>query len=210
MPLDVPTITHAVRHLAEDPARILGLKHQRGGGGFCGEPVLLSQSEFDQAELAHPWPASMPQTPRGPGPTPSRDTGPTGGPQPPAGLETPLPISGQRTEDRATPHCAGLGELRQQVAARLVDLDSPTIQRVRFAIFADYRDHELGSLPSAYRGGLSGSGELGVQIDISVPGPLTKAQLEQQCEKLPNLTGATYSARMTVVLASATAQETTA
>jgi len=207
VPLDVPAITQAVRYLAEDPARILGLKHQRGGGGFCGEPVALSQSEFDQAELAHPWPASIPPTPPGPGPTPPRDTGPTGDPQLPTGPETPPTPSGRRTEERATPHCTGLGELRQQVAARLVDLDSPTIQQVRFSIFADYHNHDFGGLPSAYRGGLSGTGDLGVQIDISVPGPLSKAQLEQQCEKLPNLTGATYSARMTVLLADAIAQE---
>ena len=65
VPLDVPTITSAVRQLAEDRTRILGLKHQRGGGGFCGELVALSQSEFDQAELAHPWPAAMPSAPPG-------------------------------------------------------------------------------------------------------------------------------------------------
>src|ERR1019366_9201731 len=48
VPLDVPAITSAVRQLAEDRTRILALRHQRGGGGFCGEPVALSESEFDQ------------------------------------------------------------------------------------------------------------------------------------------------------------------
>ena len=81
---------------------------------------------------------------------------------------------------------------------------------MRFSIFADYRNQELGGLPAAYRGGLSGAGDLGVQIDIAVRGPLTKAQLEQQCEKLPNLSGASYVARMTVVVAGATVQETAA
>ncbi len=210
VPLDVPTITQAVRYLAEDSARILGLRHQRGGGGFCGEPVMLSQSEFDQAELAHPWPASISPTPLGRAPFPPPHVGPVGGPQPPVGPETPPPVPEQCTEDRATPHCAGLGELRQQVAARLVDLDSPTIQQVRFAIFAEYLNHELSSLSSSYRGGLSGGGDLGLQIDITVSGPMTKAQLEQQCEKLPNLAGASYSARMKVVLADVITQETAA
>jgi hypothetical protein len=201
VPLDVPTITSAVRQLAEDRARILGLKHQRGGGGFCGELVVLSQSEFDQAELAHPWPAAMPPTPPG---LPPRDPGPDG---PPSGDPVPPPVPPRsRTDDRNTPHCASLGELRQQVAARLVDLDSPTIQQARFAIFADFRNHDLGSLPAAYRGGLSGTGDLGIQFDISVAGPMTKAQLEQHCEKLPNVPGATYSARMTVVLTDAVEQ----
>jgi hypothetical protein len=89
-----------------------------------------------------------------------------------------------------------------------VDLESPTIQQARFAIFADFRNHDLGSLPAAYRGGLSGTGDLGIQFDISVAGPMTKAQLEQHCEKLPNVAGATYSARMTVVLTDAAAEQT--
>ncbi len=206
VPLDVPTITTAVRNLAEDRARLLGLKHQRGGGGFCGEPVGLSQSEFDQAELAHPWPAAMPPPPPGPGPTPPPEPGPEG-PVPPGGLGTPPDAPGPRSEERSTPHCASLGELRQQVAARLVDLDAPIIQQVRFSIFADFRSYDLGSLPAAYRGGLSGTGDLGIQVDISVVGPMTKAQLEQHCEKLPNVTGANYSARMTVVLTDITAAQ---
>ncbi|MEI6303499.1 MAG: hypothetical protein WCR74_18810 [Betaproteobacteria bacterium] len=200
VPLDVPTITSAVRQLAEDRARILGLKHQRNGGGFCGELVTLSESEFNQAELAHPWPAAMPPTTSGPGPVPPSEPG-TPGPVPPGGAgPSPAAPPGVRSEDRSTPHCASLGELRQQVAARLVDVDAPVIQHVRFAIFADFRSHDLGSLPAAFRGGLSGTGDLGIQVDIAVPGPMTKAQLEQHCEKLPNLAGATYSARMVVEL----------
>ena len=206
VPLDVPTITSAVRQLAEDRTRVLGLKHQRGGGGFCGETVALSQSEFDQAELAHPWPAAMPPTPPGPGPTPPGEPGPSS-PLPPTGPDSPPGTPRPRSEERNTPHCASLGELRQQVAARLVDLDAPIIQHARFSVFADFRNHDLGSLPAAYRGGLSGTGDLGIQVDISVAGPMTKAQLEQHCEKLPNLAGATYSARMTVVLTDATAEQ---
>lgn len=206
VPLDVPTITSAVRQLAEDRTRILGLKHQRGGGGFCGELVALSQSEFDQAELAHPWPAAMPSAPPGARPTPSGDPGPTD----PAPTDGPVPrpgAPGPRSEERNTPHCASLGELRQEVAARLVDLDSPIVQHVRFSVFADFRNYDLSSLPAAYRGGLSGTGDLDIQVDISLAGPMTKAQLEQHCEKLPHLAGATYSARMTVVLTDATAEQ---
>lgn len=206
VPLDVPTITSAIRQLAEDRTRILGLKHQRGGGGFCGEPAALSQSEFDQAELAHPWPAAMPLTPPGTGPTQPGEPGPSS-PLPSAGPDSPPGTPPPRSEERNTPHCASLGELRQQVATRLVDLDSPIIQHVRFSVFADFRNHDLTSLPAAYRGGLFGTGDLGIQVDISLAGPMTKAQLERHCEKLPNLAGATYSARMTVVLTDATAEQ---
>jgi hypothetical protein len=53
-------------------------------------------------------------------------------------------------------------------------------------------------LAAAYRGALTGTGDLDVQLDISVRGPMTKALLEQQCDKLPSLAGANYSARFSV------------
>jgi hypothetical protein len=79
-----------------------------------------------------------------------------------------------------------------------VDLENPTITHARFSIFADFRESDLATLPSAYRGSLSGTGDLNLQLDISIRGPLTKAQLEQQCEKLPAPANANYSARITV------------
>ncbi len=193
VPLDVQIVANAVRQLVQE--RVLGVRHQRLGGGACGEPVNLSQSEFDQAELSHPWPAALsttekptagPEAPRGPGPGPT-----TNEPKIPAGPQ-------RRREERATPHCASLGELRQQVAARLVELENPIIVQARFSIFSDLQNQDLTSLPSAFRGGLTGNGDLSVQLDINVHGPLGKAELEQQCERLPVFTGATYSARITV------------
>jgi hypothetical protein len=86
------------------------------------------------------------------------------------------------------------------VAARLTDLDAPTVLHVKFSIFSNYRRQELGSLPSAYRGSLEGKGDLDLQMDLAVDGPLTKAALEQLCERLPAPEGATYQARMSVEL----------
>ena len=37
-----------------------------------------------------------------------------------------------------------------------------------------------------------------MQLDINLHGPLGKADLEQQCERLPAIAGATYSARVAV------------
>ena len=195
VPLDVQAVSNAVRQLVQDPARILGLKHQRLGGGACGESVPLSQSEFDQAELAHPWPAplSTPDRPTGgAGPSPGPGPGPT--PPPPAPPVGPS----RRREERSTPHCASIGELRQQVAARLVDLETPSILSARFSIFSDVQGQDFASLPSAFRGGLTGNGDLSVQLDINLHGPLGKAELEQQCERVPVIAGATYSARVVV------------
>ncbi|MGH8613841.1 MAG: hypothetical protein ACREYF_17930 [Gammaproteobacteria bacterium] len=53
-------------------------------------------------------------------------------------------------------------------------------------------------MAAAYRGTLTGTGDLDVQLDISVRGPMTKARLEQQCDKLPRLASANYSARFSV------------
>ena len=50
--------------------------------------------------------------------------------------------------------------MRQQVAARLTDVEAPTIVHVRFSIFTEYRRQDLTSLPSAYRGSLEGQGDL--------------------------------------------------
>lgn len=194
VPLDVASVTNAVRELVQDAGRILGLRHQRLGGGACGESVNLSQSDFDQAELAHPWPASLPSAGgHSAGPVPS----PVPQPQP-GSSPKPAPGAGRQPDDRTTPHCANLGELRQQVAARLVDLENPTIVQAKFSIFADFRGSDLAALPSAYRGNLSGTGDLGLQLEITIRGPLTKAQLEQECEKLPTPANANYSARISV------------
>lgn len=196
VPLDVAVVTNAIRELVQDPRRILGVKHQRLGGGACGELVNLSQSEFDQAELTHPWPKVLP--PAG-GPAPGPTAGPTPGPVPqPPPVPEPPPASGKQQEDRSTPHCASLGELRQQVATRLIDLENPVIVQAKFSIFTGFKGEDFASLPSAYRGNLTGSGDLDLQMEIAIRGPLTKVQLEQQCEKLPAPANATYSARITV------------
>ena len=102
------------------------------------------------------------------------------------------------TEERATPHCRGRGELRQQTAARLVDVDDPTIHFARFTIYASYTDHDLASQPAAWRGALSGTGSLDVQLDITVQGPMDKAALERHCEQLPDVPDATYAARVRI------------
>jgi hypothetical protein len=202
VPLTVSMVTNALRALAEDRHRILGLQHPRGN--FCGERVTLTDAELGQAVLTQPWPAAAdrhaaagpsvpPVTPEfvgGEAVVPTDTEGSTGE------LELPAPVI--VVEERATPHCRSLGELRQQVAARLTDLEEPVIHSVRLTVFASYRGQDLSGLPAAYRGALTGAGDLDVQLDITVRGPMTKAVLEQHCEKLPNLAGTNYSARFSV------------
>lgn len=203
VPLSTAMVSSAIRDLVEDKGRILGLQHPRAGGGFCGERVMLSESELNQAVLTHAWAANaelplQPVTPVGGVVSPVV----TGGDESTDGDDadgTPvIPQPAISTDEWATPHCRSLSELRQQVAARLNDVDNAVIRFARFTIFASYKGQDLSALPAAYRGALTNQGDLDLQLDITVPGPMSKSELEQQCEKLPNLSGSTYAARVNV------------
>ena len=56
----------------------------------------------------------------------------------------------------------------------------------------------FASQPAAWRGALSGTGNLDIQLDITVQGPMDKATLEQHCEQLPDVPDATYAARVRI------------
>jgi hypothetical protein len=200
VPLTVDMVSKAIVALVADPRRIAGLQHSRGN--FCGEHVPLTEPELAAAVLMQPWPASAPEpasrsaqsgvTPAGEAEYPeSGDAGPWISPVEPEPAGVP-------TEERATPHCRSRGELRQQIAIRLTDVDETVIHWVRFTIYASYTDHDLASFPAAYRGALNGSGNLDVQLDITVPGVMDKATLEQHCEQLPDVLNATYAARLRI------------
>lgn len=195
VPLSVNMVTEAIRNLVEDRSRIVGLQHPRGS--FCGERAELTESELNEAMLAAPWPLEFrPLPPRAPlpgEPPHSPEATPEGEPEPPGEPPT-LPS----VDEWATPACRSLGELRQELAQRLEAASSPVIRSARFAIFAGYRDQNLSALPTALRGGLTSTGDLDVQLDLNLPGPMTKAELEDRCERLPNLAGATYTARVKV------------
>jgi hypothetical protein len=72
---------------------------------------------------------------------------------------------------------------------------------VRFTIFAQNSGQDFSAFPATLRGSLNGTGNLDVQLDISLPGPLGKAELEDRCERLPALAGGSYSARVKVEIA---------
>ena len=98
----------------------------------------------------------------------------------------------------ATPPTRSLGELRQQIAARLSNIEGSNIFEVSFRILVNAQDTELSGFNSGVRGGLSGRAGLDVQIEITCPGPMTKADVESKCEQLPQLPQGTYSARLRV------------
>jgi hypothetical protein len=195
VPIMVPDVSDAVVAVVEDRERILGLQHQRRN--FCSEHVTLGIGELPEATLARPWPATPPSHVSGtPGPIP-----PEPGPEPHEPSPEPeTPVPGHTFEERGTPSCQSLGELRQAVAERLSDIEGNLIQNVRFQVFVQYANINLSDLPSALRGSLSETGDLEAQIDLSVPGPMNKAKMESLCESLPNLTGGIYMARMRLII----------
>lgn len=199
VPLKEDMVLGAIRFLVEDSKnRPLGLQGPRGRS-FCGQPVDLSAAELEGAILTPPWaPATAPPPP----------LVPTGQTQPQPKTEesqeplpiSPVPMPGFRTEERGTPTCRSLGELRQQVAARLSDVSGDGVQQVSFRVLANAQDVDLSGFNSALRGALTGKGNLDIQIELACPGPMTKAEAEARCEKLPTLQQAVYSARLQVLI----------
>ena len=196
VPTMVPDITDTVVTLVGDRSRILGLKHERKD--FCGENVTLGAGELPDGVLAQPWPA-VPTRP--PTETPAaippdesqREARPSFFPKP-----TPTPVQTMEIEERATPYCQTRSELRQAVAEKLSGIEGNAIQRIQFQIYAQYQNAALSDHASAIRGALTMNGDLVVQVDLTLPGPLDKVQAENCCESLPHFPNANYSARMHV------------
>jgi hypothetical protein len=203
VPLSVGIVAAAVKALVEDKARIAGLQHQRGN--FCGEPVQLAEPELNQAVLTRPWPAmpgsEVQHPPVQPAAIPASPFAPPGA----ASTDgAPATLPGVTIKEIATPPCRGVGELRMELATRLNDLESPIVRSIRFTIYADYRGENLSGLPAAYRGAVTGNGDLVVQLELTLPGPMSKAELEQCCERLPGVQNGSYAARASVEISPAT------
>ena len=198
VPLKEDMVAAAIRSLVEDTeTRPLGLRGPRGRD-FCAEFVALSPSELEEAILSAPWSRSnTPQATASQSPIPAPlSNGDTS--QIPI---TPIPTSplGGDIDNLGTPSCRSLGEFRQQIASRLGEVEGSGIEQVIFQILARAQDTELSGFSSGVRGSLSGRGSLDVQIEITCPGPMSKADVEAKCEQLPQLPQATYSARLRVV-----------
>jgi hypothetical protein len=195
VPIMIPDVTDAIRSLVEDKNRVLGLQHQRRN--FCGESVDLGAGELPTAILAPPWPS----TPRAPSPeSPTTiPIPPEAGPKPIDLPPQPGPPGQTPFEERATLSCRTKGDLRQELAAKLADIKGQDIQAARFQIFARYEKTNLADHPSAIRGALTGKGDLEVQLDLTIPGPMDKARVEHLCESLPSIEEGSYSARLRIV-----------
>ena len=192
VPLSIPAVSDAIVGLVEDRNGLLGLRHTRRN--FCGQHVMLGAGELPLAILAEPWPETTPLPPT-PGSPEAPPTIPT-----PVGPEAEpiVPMPSVSLEERSTIACHSPEELRKEIATRVQDIEGPGIQKATFSIFANHEDVELTGYPSALRGALTGPGSLEVQLKITCPGPMDKAEVETRCELLPRFDNANYQARISI------------
>jgi hypothetical protein len=89
--------------------------------------------------------------------------------------------------------------LREEAAFRLQQYEGVEITKVNYKIF--YQQTNIGdmsTLPAAIRGNLNGQGDVTAEISITKTGRFSKSQVEQQIESLPSISGADYSADITI------------
>jgi len=192
VPLTVTAVSDAIIDLVEDRDRVLGLRHTRRN--FCGEHVILGAGELPQAILHEPWPATTPP----PSVTPPPQVPPPGTPSDEHEPDHVIPEPSISLEERNTIACNSPEELRKEIAVRIQDIEGSAVHRAMFTIFVNYENVDLAGYPSALRGSLSGPGGLEVQLKITCPGPMDKAEVESRCESLPVFPNASYQARLSL------------
>jgi hypothetical protein len=86
------------------------------------------------------------------------------------------------------------------LASRLQQVAGVRVTRARFTIFLESASGDLSALPQSLRGNLSGSGSLTAEVTITKEEVGGKGDVEQIAERLPNFPGASYSARLEVLV----------
>jgi len=194
----VPThrnsIARAIRGLCKEGR--LGVRHP--SDNFCGREPALTDTELSSATLDAPFERPRPAQPPTPGPRPEPPP-PVPGPQPPGPIPPPGPPVRELSEI-IIPSQPGPGALRQQLASRLQQIDGVRVSRVRFTIFLENASGDLSALPSSLRGNLSGAGSLTAEVTITKEEVGGKGDVEQIAERLPNFPGASYSARLEILV----------
>jgi hypothetical protein len=197
VPTHATSVSKAIRALAKGGR--LGVRHPKGN--FCGEDPALNESELFTASISEPFhsePAPFLLRPVSSGLTPPSTPGSTGRPQEPAAPPQSVTPTALIMDLAILPqNSAAL--LRQEIASKLASLgDGVRVRRARFTVFLDQVLGDLSSLPAPFRGSLSGSGALTVDITITKEGNFTKAEIEAMAERLPVHAKAEYGARFDV------------
>jgi len=196
VPTHANSILKAIRNLCQEGK--IGVRHPRGD--FSGQAPDLSDTELPSATIDAPFQRTRP-------PQPTLPLPPGGGSmqpqppvaQPPVGVPSVVAPAAE-TREIVVPGQPGAGALRQQIAARLEPLVGAVVTKARFTVFLEITSGDLSALPPAIRGSLSGAASLTAEINIASEQLGGKGQVEQFVERLPNLPGAFYSARLEVSL----------
>lgn len=202
VPTHANSIFKAIRQLCKEGR--LGVRHPRGG--FSGQEPDLTETELANATLDAPF--ERPRQPQMPLPRSPATPEPLGPPPPPPGPVIRPPAPQMRTEEMTIPSQPGAGALRQQLAARLQPLAGAVVSKVRFTIFLESATGDLSALPQSLRGNLSGAGSLTAEVTITKEQVGGKGEVEQLAERLPSFPGATYSARLEMIISLPVEEET--
>lgn len=189
------TLIDALRNLCRD--RKITLQNSRSR--HCGSTPAFSGSEWDDVVVLEPSEETPGQAGLWQGVAARSDASraePTEAAGKPMQSQEAAP-STAFVEARSQ-NVASIGLLRQDVAAKLAEVTEGTVVRVRFVVYLDRDNEELGSLPAALRGSLSGIGDVSLELDIEEQGEFSKAQVEQMAEQLPTFPGATYRAELRI------------
>jgi len=189
------TILDTVKNLCK--SKILGLRHEKDSA--CGRYPALNSTELADARITESF-------------EDSRTTGsifiPEEKPDDVLEISGDSETQGDIVTTIDTPEIAGtlesvqtsfvktIGNLRQEIAAKLNEYGKVSVKEVQFRIFSAQKGVELGTLPASLRGTISGTGDFDLEIIINKQGDFTKAQVEQMVESLPSFNNAQYKAEV--------------
>lgn len=205
VPANIRAVTNAIRELCREGT--IGIQHSRGN--YCRRNPDLSETEFFSAKIISPFEEQPTATTQPISPTmlcpncaqrPCICQRPTPEPVvcPSCGKEHCICPKRETISIRIPPRTS-IGGLREETAVRLRQYEGAEITKVNYQIF--YQQANIGDisiLPSSIRGSLSGQGDVTAEISITKTGRFSKSQVEQQVESLPLISGADYSAEITL------------
>jgi hypothetical protein len=180
--------------------RRIGLENARAR--HCGSPASFVGTEWSDVVVVEPFEDRAGDQPMLDGvfPPPSVSEGSTSPPIDDGQAPVATPASAASTVSVHTTNAESVTMLRQEVAVRLSELADTRVLRCRFVIFIQKNNIDLGTLPPALRGQLTGPADLNLEMDIVKEGEFTKAQVEHFAEQLPVFVGAIYRAELRVMV----------
>ena len=211
----IPSVARAVSNAIRELCKEGNIGIQHSAGNYCHINPNLTETEFFNAKITNPFekppePVLCPQCGEYPCRCPEKpEICPVCGqyqcqcPIPPKACpdcgKYPCECPKKETISVRIPPQNSIGSLRQETASRLQEYESGIITGTTYKIFFQEENiGDLSSLPAGIRGSLSGQGDITTEISISKKGIFSKSQIEQHIESLPVISGADYSADLTV------------